>query len=114
MAPHGVLLSVLQAVARQEAAGKAGPLKLARRVCVCLCELRGSAVFAKSVLDTPKIAQGSTRRQGGPRPGPRGAREVTFPSTLFRRLEVGFDRMSSTIACEAFLFLGPHVDMERG
>ena len=37
MAPHGVLLSVLQAVARQEAAGKAGPLKLARSVCVCVC-----------------------------------------------------------------------------
>ena len=44
MAPHGVLLSVLQAVARQEAAGKAGPLKLARRVCVCVCVSFGEAL----------------------------------------------------------------------
>ena len=71
MAPHGVLLSVLQAVARQEAAGKAGPLKLARRVCVCLCELRGSAVFAKSVLDkrrrSPKAAPAG---KAAPAPAP--------------------------------------------
>ena len=73
MAPHGVLLSVLQAVARQEAAGKAGPLKLARSVCVCvcLCELRGSAVFAKSVLEkrrrSPKAAPAG---KAAPAPAP--------------------------------------------
>ena len=68
MGPHGVLLSLLQAVARQEAAGKAVPTKCTKSVCRCgrVCSLEE----AKSLLRFGETLKAAPAGKAAPAPAP--------------------------------------------